>query len=723
MKKTIIFLIYFLFISTIFVFGYLSFIGFETDKFNSVLENKIKLNVPNTKINLNKIKIKMNIKNLSFFVTTINPNIDYHDNKIDLKRVDAYMNLKSLLLGNPKIDEINIVSNEIEVKEIKDIVKYQKPSNVKKFFLNNVTKGIITFKLDLDLENNEVTDYEINGIAKNFYASSPKLNFKKSSFIYSIKKNSGEIDNVRSNINGFQINSGNIKFDNSKSLTINGNLDSDFILSKNDINHFFKKKIQKNIENFKLDGTMNNIFKVNFDKTLKIIDYQIDSSGDIQKSDIKFKDSQINFFLKKKINNLNLEKAEFQINYSKSKKNSIQLSGLYKTNDNILQKFNFKNLFDDNLNQLSIDLDFDNEIILPSINYNSNNKIVNISTILEVSKNNIYLKKLNFKEGKSKIDISNLYLKKGKLLKFDHIFVKTYADGKFNNDFKINFDKIINIKGLKYDASNLSKLIEQNNDSNFLKNVSKEISLDIKEILTSDTDIMSNFSLIGKIDNGKFSKITSKGEFKEGKYLDISLKVDKASKKKILEIYSDLPKPLLSNYKFFDGLSGGQILIYSSYDSQESNTNLTIENFKVKDAPGLVKLLSLADFGGMVDALSGDGLSFEKLEMTMDKNDKLLNLTELYAIGPSISILMEGYVDSKTGLVSLRGTMVPAKTLNKFLSKLPLVGDILIPKEIGEGLFGISFKMKGTPGKIKTTVNPIKTLTPRFIQKALKKSN
>ena len=64
--------------------------------------------------------------------------------------------------------------------------------------------------------------------------------------------------------------------------------------------------------------------------------------------------------------------------------------------------------------------------------------------------------------------------------------------------------------------------------------------------------------------------------------------------------------------------------------------------------------------------------------------------------------------------------MVPAKTLNKFLSKVPIVGDILIPKEIGEGLFGISFKMKGAPGEIKTTVNPIKTLTPRFIQKALK---
>ena len=50
------------------------------------------------------------------------------------------------------------------------------------------------------------------------------------------------------------------------------------------------------------------------------------------------------------------------------------------------------------------------------------------------------------------------------------------------------------------------------------------------------------------------------------------------------------------------------------------------------------------------------------------------------------------------------------------------MGDIIIPKEIGEGLFGIGFKMKGMPGKIKTTVNPIKTLTPRFIQKTSKKT-
>ena len=82
---------------------------------------------------------------------------------------------------------------------------------------------------------------------------------------------------------------------------------------------------------------------------------------------------------------------------------------------------------------------------------------------------------------------------------------------------------------------------------------------------------------------------------------------------------------------------------------------------------------------------------------------------------------MDGYIENKSGLASLRGTMVPAKEINKLISKIPVLGNILIGKEVGEGVFGISFKMKGPPGKIKTTVNPIKTLTPRFITRALEK--
>ena len=63
--------------------------------------------------------------------------------------------------------------------------------------------------------------------------------------------------------------------------------------------------------------------------------------------------------------------------------------------------------------------------------------------------------------------------------------------------------------------------------------------------------------------------------------------------------------------------------------------------------------------------------------------------------------------------------MVPAKTLNSLISKIPVVGEILVGKKIGEGIFGLSFKIKGLQNNLKTTVNPIKTLAPRFITRAI----
>jgi hypothetical protein len=81
---------------------------------------------------------------------------------------------------------------------------------------------------------------------------------------------------------------------------------------------------------------------------------------------------------------------------------------------------------------------------------------------------------------------------------------------------------------------------------------------------------------------------------------------------------------------------------------------------------------------------------------------------------------MEGYIE-KDKLTSLRGTLVPATTINKRISKIPLLGNILIGKKVGEGVFGVSFKIKGQPKNLKTTVNPVKTLTPRFITRTLEK--
>ena len=409
----------------------------------------------------------------------------------------------------------------------------------------------------------------------------------------------------------------------------------------------------------------------------------------------------------------------FETNFS-SKDNKTTISGKYVSNQGISLPFELENKFLNNTLKLKLNFDYEKTIQLDLINYKkSKGSIANISVNLDKKLDNLRFNEISFIEGKNQIFLSDVKFSNNNLNSFKKISIKTFKDNIENNNFSIiQKDKIL-IKGTQFDASNLPKILNSQTKNNFFSEINKEIEIDLTNIVAPLSEKLKNFKLIGKIENGKFTKISSKGDFGGNNFLDISMKKDKNSKKKYLEIYSDITKPLLTEYSFFKGLTGGKLLFTSIIDNQVTSSKLKIENFKVINAPGMVKLLSLADLGGLADLAEGEGLTFDVLEIKMEKKKDTLQLNEILALGPSISVLMEGYQDLK--VTSLRGTLVPAKTLNKMISKIPVIGDIVIPKEVGEGLFGISFKMKGPPGKIKTTINPIRTITPRFIQKIVDK--
>ena len=90
-------------------------------------------------------------------------------------------------------------------------------------------------------------------------------------------------------------------------------------------------------------------------------------------------------------------------------------------------------------------------------------------------------------------------------------------------------------------------------------------------------------------------------------------------------------------------------------------------------------ILTLASLQGIADLLTGEGIRFTDFEMNFKSKNKLITIDELYAIGPAISILMNGYIQSGK-LVSLRGTLVPATTLNKMVGSIPVLGNILVGK-------------------------------------------
>ncbi|MDC0545031.1 hypothetical protein OAO00_00860 [Pelagibacteraceae bacterium] len=723
MKKIIYSLTLLLFFILISFTIIISTIGVETDRFNGLIIKKINQTNNNINLKLSTIKFKLDIKEISLFIETINPQINYRKIGIPAKNIKVYIDFFSLIKSDPKIKKINLVFSQIDIVELKKISATFKPSNLTSFINNKIKQGKFSTEIEIYLNNNNLLDNFIaRGSVKNLKTEVVNnIDLEKTSFSFFADKTDVLIKNISSEAGPINLEKGDLKLKLSPEIAIESNFKTTIKYNKKlkKYTNFFKDlNFAKDIIN--LEADLNNSFSINLDKTYKVKKYNFKSKGLIIKSNLDFKKPLKNNFLNYEINQLSLINSEIKTNFS-FKKNTTSISGKYSLNGEDSLLFNLENIIDKDLLKLKFNTEYKKPFELEIINYKKPSKLIaNLFLNLEKKKNKIKINEMNLTEGNNLISIKDLKLNKEKFFSLKKILVKTYDSGKKNNDFSISYGKKISIQGTHFDGSNLPKFLKQQPKQNRLFSINKEIEMNFDNIAAPLSKKLKNFKLIGKIQKGKFTKISSKGDFGNNNFLDITMKKDQNSEKKYLEIFSDLPGPILSEYDFFKGLTGGKLL-YSSIISKENySSKLKIENFKVINAPGMVKLLSLADLGGLADLSEGEGLSFDTLEIKMEKNKESLKLNEILALGPSISVLMEGYQNSE--ITSLRGTLVPAKTLNKVLSKIPVIGNIIIPKEVGEGLFGISFKMKGPPGKIKTTINPIRTITPRFIQKIIEKN-
>ena len=701
-------------------------IGIETDRFNNFIVKKVEKNNSSIKIKLKKIKFKLDIKNFDLFLETKKPKLVYKDLNIPIQNIKVYLNFVSLIKSQIKIDKIYMSSSEINIKQFKKIIVKTKPSTLNSLITNKIEKGKLLCNLELYFNDDlDVINFIARGKAYKINSKiNDRLSLKNTSFNFFADTTDILVTNIISNTDGLLIKNGNLKINNNEKIDLKFEFDTEVKINKENINNYltFFRSLKFINKETKLNADLNNYLQMSFDKTFKIINYTYKNTGNVNEMAIKINKSIKNSFLTKDINNIYFKKSDFNFRYSSDKNNSIDISGVYSTNNDNFYNFNIKNNFFKKISKITLNLDIYQKINIDLINYNKNyGKIANVNLNIEKKKNYINIKTLKYLEDKNLISIHNLKVNDKNLISFSSIKVKTHKNKKLKNDFSIHLKKKKKIVGNKFDANNLNKLLNDQSNTNILKKISKDIEIDLKTIDTPLSKKLKNFRLIGNVEKGKFSKISAKGDFGDNKFLDVSMKNDKINKKKYLEVYSDLPQPLLTEYSFFKGLSEGVLTFSSIIDDRSTSSKLIIDNFKVVNAPGLVKLLSLADFGGLADLAEGDGISFEKMEINMTSKKELLRLNDLFAVGPSISVLMDGYKETG-GLISLKGTLVPAKNLNKILSKIPLIGKIIIPKEVGEGLFGVSFKIKGQPDKLKTTINPIKTLTPRFITKALEKS-
>jgi len=709
---------------------YFAYFGFTTSKFNSIIKDQIKKQNSELDIDLKKVKLHLDLKNISIKIKTKNPKIILNNSdNIELKEISSDILISSYLQNKFVAENLSIKSKNNKISSY--INFYRLTNNSLQLILLNkfVKSGMAQINVDLIFDDTGriKNNYNLTGKISNAELQIPsKKNIKELNFNFAIKDNDYKFEKILFKFNKINFNSEflNIQQKNDK-FFIKGNLKN----KKNKINRdlillIFNNNLEKfDFSNTKFDSTSE--FTFDLSKKFKIKNLKIDSKLNLDKLILKYDLYKINNYIKNYKSLINLKENKIHINYSEEKV-LIDGSSEFSIDKNFENSIQFQ--IEKSKNKINFEtfLNLDNlDLVFNEIAYK---KIKNEKATLQIkgfkSKKKIFFKNINFKENNNKIEINNLEINNNKILNIDKIRFDYVTKNNFRNQLTlVKNDGDYKLIGESFDSIQLIENISNSEtDRNFFerfKNLNSNIRIAISEIKLDDKITVSNLNGNLEVKNSKIFDLNLNSNFNDNEKLFVSVKTQKDNSV-VTTFYSDRAKPFVKKYKFIKGFEDGNLDFSSTKINNVSKSKLIIDNFKVKEVPVLAKILTLASLQGIADLLTGEGVRFTDFEMIYSNKASLTTIDEIYAIGPAISIMMEGYVERKK-LVSLKGTLVPATTINRTISSIPLIGDLLVGKKVGEGVFGVSFKIKGPPKDLKTKVNPIKTLTPRFITRTLEK--
>ena len=710
--------------------GYFAYFGITTSKFNSIIRDQIKKQNSNFDIDLKKVKLHLDLKNISIKIKTKNPKIILNNSdNIELNEISSNILISSYFQNKFAIKKLSIKSKNNEITSY--INFYRLANNTPQLILlNQVLKsGMAQINVDLSFDDSGKikSNYSLTGKISNAELRIPKnKNIKELNFNFTVYDNNYKFEKILFKFNAIKFNSEflNIQQKNDK-FFVKGNLKN----KKNKINSdiillIFNNNLESfDFSNSKFDSTSE--FSFDLSKKFKIRNLKVDSKLNLDELILKYDLYKIKNYIKDYNNLIKLKESKLNIKYSE-KKFLIDGTSEFYIEENFKNLLNFKIVKSKNKTIFETFLNLENiDLKVKDISYE---KIKKNNATLQIkgfeSNKKILLKNINYTDVNNEIEINNLEIYNNKILNIDKIRFDYLTKNNFKNQITLtkkdsNYELIgKSFYGMQL-IENISNSESGKNFFEIFKNLNSKINIIIDKVKLDDKNTVNNLNGNLEVKNSKIFDLNLNSNFSNNEKIFVSVKTQKDSSV-ITTFYSDRAKPFVKKYKFIKGFEGGNLDFSSTKVNNTSKSKLIIDNFKVQEIPVLAKILTLASLQGIADLLTGEGVRFTDFEMIYSNKGSLMTIDEIYAIGPAISIMMEGYVESQK-IVSLRGTLVPATTINRTISSIPLLGNLLVGKKVGEGVFGVSFKIKGPPKDLKTTVNPIKTLTPRFITRTLEK--
>ncbi len=175
---------------------------------------------------------------------------------------------------------------------------------------------------------------------------------------------------------------------------------------------------------------------------------------------------------------------------------------------------------------------------------------------------------------------------------------------------------------------------------------------------------------------------------------------------------------LASVFLGFDSLEGGTLEMSGTLPSEDEPTQvrLVIENGRLKDAPFVTQILSLASIRGLSDTLSGDGVLFTIAELPLLIDEGRFIIAGARASGPALGLTANGVIVPEKGEIDIDGVLVPSFGLNSALGGIPVIGDLFVSRQ-GEGLISLRYNVEGTFDKAQVSVNPLSAIAPGVLRR------
>ncbi len=241
-----------------------------------------------------------------------------------------------------------------------------------------------------------------------------------------------------------------------------------------------------------------------------------------------------------------------------------------------------------------------------------------------------------------------------------------------------------------------------------------DVSATFDRVIIADDQVVANVQGVIGLAGGRVRSADTVGVLASG--APMTIKVSDLGGEQNIVITSADAGEFLSTFGLFQGAEGGNLTLAARVDHDLPGRPMvgmaTVDAFRLVRAPAMAQVLSVASLTGLGDLLQGTGISFVGFEAPFTAQGGVVTLGRSRAWGPALGITLEGQFSRSQDLVAIKGTLVPAYTINKVLGAIPLLGDLII----GEGAFALNYQISERITAPVITVNPLSVLAPGFLR-------